>query len=182
MKSIFKIFAIVLITSLTPSCIKNAPGHYEEEIQSLDARVEALEFRVKALGNELYPRFPKQTIVNPDNGHLYRVILKSTFKEDTEIAKKLGGYIATINDEAENTWITKTFFTEPGELIIGLNDIQEEGRFVWRNGEKVNYTNWASGEPNNHGSSEDFTEITSSGKWNDTRYYPGHFVLIEIEK
>lgn len=60
------------------------------------------------------------------------------------------------------------------EALIGLNDIQVEGNFVWSDGSPVTYTNWAAnGQPDNSGD-QDWVEIRGSdsnyvGAWDDTK-------------
>ena len=64
---------------------------------------------------------------------------------------------------------------------IGLNDIDEEGTFIWTDGSPFDYAIWKPGEPNNydsgHGVFDDCGEIwTSIMSWNDryctaTRYF-----------
>ena len=62
---------------------------------------------------------------------------------------------------------------------IGLNDRSQEGKYVWNNGQEACYTNWMSGEPNDHNGAEDCVEaLKINGKyvWNDIpcnwhRYY-----------
>lgn len=70
-------------------------------------------------------------------------------------------------------------------IWIGVNDMNEEGNFVNMLNETVNYTNWASGEPNNaislyYGLRNgcDCVMITS-GKWYDTpcSLFPSHLAL-----
>ena len=55
------------------------------------------------------------------------------------------------------------------EFWIGINDKDQEGTFVYSsNNAPLLFTNWASGEPNNHDQVEDCAIIKSSnGKWND---------------
>jgi hypothetical protein len=54
---------------------------------------------------------------------------------------------------------------------IGLTDEQSEKRFVWAsNQESPSYTNWNSGEPNNHGGHERCVHLEFARherKWND---------------
>ena len=60
-----------------------------------------------------------------------------------------------------------------GDFWIGVNDIADEGNWVYAtSGSAVKVNNWSSGEPNNydHGDGadgEDCAEIVSGGIWND---------------
>ena len=95
-------------------------------------------------------------------------------------ATTLGGYLAAISSAAENTAI-RTFANSQGftgSVWIGFTDQAVEGTFVWVNGEPVVYTNWGGGEPNNLGN-EDFTELLSSGSWNDLGPTGGRHGVVE---
>jgi hypothetical protein len=83
-------------------------------------------------------------------------------------ATALGGYLLTINSEAENTWVTSNLGDYKWDSYwIGFNDKTEEGTFVWANGADSTFTNWNGGEPNNSGD-EDVVEFNGyNGKWND---------------
>ncbi len=50
-----------------------------------------------------------------------------------------------------------------------MNDIFNEGRFVWEGtGAVATYTNWTSGQPDNYLSNENCATILyGSGQWND---------------
>jgi hypothetical protein len=105
------------------------------------------------------------------NGHFYFLTSGAMFWEEAEAeATSLGGHLAAISDDAENTFLATAFF---GDFYwIGLNDVAEEGNFVWTSGETVTYTNWAPGEPNDFGSGEDGTTFNWArdigiGLWND---------------
>ncbi|MFY0598936.1 MAG: HYR domain-containing protein [Cyclobacteriaceae bacterium] len=102
------------------------------------------------------------------NGHTYFVSTAPNFWPQAEaIAVSHGAHLVAINDQAESDFVrgltTSTFF-------IGLNDLDNEGTFVWSNGEQVTYTSWAPGEPNNNSSGEDVVEMfPGTGLWNDAK-------------
>lgn len=117
-------------------------------------------------------------ITNQANGHIYYLLSGGTWTESEAKAISLGGHLATINDAAENNWVTTTFSSYGGtnrSLWIGFNDVQTEGTFVWASGENAGYTNWRSGEPNGgNGPGDDYTYIYGEipgysllGQWND---------------
>lgn len=91
-----------------------------------------------------------------------------------QYARSLGGYLASINDGSEQTFVQLAYgppFAEP--LWIGLNDAASEGTFAWDSGEPVTFLNFCAGEPNNFNGNEDHVEIFSthtggSPCWNDT--------------
>ncbi len=116
------------------------------------------------------------------NGHKYFLISENTATGAEAEARALGGYLATINNEAEHDalWHAWKHSLGTGEgLWIGLeraNHGQTSSTFVWMNGEPVTYTYWAMSthEPNNGGRGgyeENYvamdTRFSSEGMWND---------------
>ena len=79
-----------------------------------------------------------------------------------------GGNLVTINDSAEQAWLTVQY-ASVSNPFIGMNDLASEGDWVWSSGEPVTYTNWAPGEPNNWLGVEDIAVMNwgSAGSWND---------------
>jgi hypothetical protein len=125
------------------------------------------------------------TRVNPANGHTYHLLTPSTWTAAEAEAVSLGGHLVTINNAAEHQWLGG--FHDLGvpildSLWIGLNDAAREGVFVWASGQRVTYTNWAPGEPNNATGGppgvpvpgdpgEDYVQawIGNSSRWNDIK-------------
>ena len=52
-------------------------------------------------------------------------------------------------------------------MNIGITDAQNEGIWLDVLGNRLNYTNWDLGEPNNQGGNENYGLMYSTGKWND---------------
>ena len=78
--------------------------------------------------------------VNPTNGHAYKKIRCDSLDEARDRATAEGASLLAINDEAEQQWISGLF----GNYLywIGLSDAENEGEWVWQNGEPLTYTNW----------------------------------------
>ena len=115
---------------------------------------------------------------NPATGHNYYLLAQSTWTVAESEALTLGGHLATINDAAEDNWVTTTFSNFGGVqrmLWIGLTDQNHEGTFTWVSGDPSTYRNWEPGQPDNGGSfgPENWVHILpnpgprSPGKWND---------------
>jgi hypothetical protein len=104
------------------------------------------------------------------NGHSYLLSNAGTWTEAEAQAMSLGGHLVTINDQAEQNWITATF-PSISNLWIGYTAQETEGSFKWISGENSTYTNWNSGEPNDYYAvgGEDYTHIMIGyyGLWND---------------
>ncbi len=112
-----------------------------------------------------------QFVQNPSNGHWYGISYGPMSWHEAElVAEQAGGNLATIGGAAEQAWVqTALGAYSSWRYWIGLNDIANEGQFVWVNGEPLGYTNWVAGQPNNGGGIEDAAEIqpASSWRWND---------------
>ena len=83
-------------------------------------------------------------------------------------ADSTGGWLVSINDQAEQDWLNSVFGFGT-RYWIGFNDIASEGTWVWDNGDTTPYTYWNGGEPNN-ARGEDVAVMnwnTSNGRWND---------------
>ena len=130
--------------------------------------------------------FALETKVNPANGHTYYWGSPGNFTEAESFAVSVGGHLVTINDTAENAWITSNFLTpHPGtNPYIGLVDPAENlASWTWLSGESVTYLNWASGEPNNaweHYSNLFPVGDARAGQWNNTIPTDVYYSIIEV--
>jgi len=110
-------------------------------------------------------------ILNPTNMHNYYLLETGAWSEAQEKAQSLNGYLATINNAAENTWVLNNVSRFDGDMtricFIGFNDQLVEGTFQWVNHGATPYINWAAGEPNNSGGIEHFAEMLPDGTWRD---------------
>jgi hypothetical protein len=80
-----------------------------------------------------------------------------------------GGHLISVHDQATQDFLTaNAFVIAGGDWWIGLNDLANEGLFVWSDDTAVDFTSWAGGEPNNAGD-EDCVHfpIWAGGNWND---------------
>ena len=106
-------------------------------------------------------------IVNPANEHLYKLLIGSgDWHASENAAVSEGAHLVTINDAAEQVWLTNTFGRMSESTWIGFTDEVEESNWVWISGEPVTYTNWSPGEPNGQ-REENYGQMYSDGLWND---------------
>ena len=115
-------------------------------------------------------------------GHAYALTnTRMTWTEARDLAQQLGGNLVTVNDAAEETWLKQTFGEDQG-FWLGINDVDAEGTFEWVSGEAVTYTNWAAGEPNNGGGSQDFgwMNYSPTKQWDDADAAAEYFGIIEF--
>jgi hypothetical protein len=89
-------------------------------------------------------------VTNPQNGHLYAYVEESsTWDQAMEYCQSRGRYLATIEDASENTFI---YQLTGGVTWLGATDEAREGFWVWANGQPMEYSNFAEGQPSMHGS------------------------------
>lgn len=125
-------------------------------------------------------------IINPATGNSYYILTPSAAGNAQRFASNLGGHLVTINDVAEQDWITWNVANISGTtttMNIGLNDLDLEGTYVWTSEQASAYRNWGAGEPNNFGAGEDQVTITAAsfgsrlGEWLDQSDAPRHSII-----
>lgn len=83
---------------------------------------------------------PPVWVLNPENGHSYKKVYFHNIEDATAQANAEKAYIVSINDSTEENWIKH--YVGRRNILIGLSDIHEEGRWTWHSGEPITYTNW----------------------------------------
>lgn len=119
-------------------------------------------------------------VVNPANGHTYYLLTPNSWTASEAEAVALGGHLVTVNDAAENAFVSDTFGgpTNPDrDLWLGLNDAGFEGNFAWADGDSSAYRNFSPGQPDNQLNAEDYVQMlpyvivnfdpSLVGRWND---------------
>ncbi|XP_063814821.1 pulmonary surfactant-associated protein D-like isoform X3 [Pseudophryne corroboree] len=109
--------------------------------------------------------------------------LKESFENAQWICKESGGSLAAPKNAAENSAVQKVLLSkgESNRAFLGISDMQVEGTFLYLTGNKVTFTNWNPGEPNNDKDTEDCTEIQDNGKWNDIPCILPRLVICEFQ-
>ena len=108
------------------------------------------------------------------NGHTYMLTTQPmTWTQAEAEAVIKGGHLVTINDQAEQDWLTSTF-AEEASLWMGLTDSEEEGNWKWVSGEISTYSNWRQGQPDDGAGrfgGEEYGQFDANGNdvssWND---------------
>lgn len=98
-----------------------------------------------------------------------------------------GGMVGAILNEDENDYLLAGILRNNNgiaDILIGLNDAQYEGLYVWPDDTQPNYTNWNTNEPNNAGAGgvpENFTIMLTSGFWNDVDSFGIRKYLLQVD-
>lgn len=104
---------------------------------------------------------------------------RENYNDAQEVCRKFGPFdLVTISSSAETTFLG-SFITE--NAWIGINDIANEGVFVWISGAPVFYTNWASGEPNNDGNQDCGLFYPIQFTWDDLGCFNQLSFVCELE-
>jgi hypothetical protein len=125
----------------------------------------------------------------PNGCGTYVLLSQSGFYPALFAAERLGGKLVSITSAQENEFIRATFAAPGGgrRLWLGATDRDDDGNYIWVNGDPFAYTNYLAGEPNNLGGNEDYLEMfdPATGVWNDmSTLDPSaatHFAVIEMD-
>ncbi len=101
------------------------------------------------------------------NGHVYAVYDVSMDWTGAEAhCISVGGHLVTITSEAEQR-IIDNLITSSSKRACWIGGYKISDSWSWVTGENWDYTNWASGEPNNYQNRGEDVLITENGTWND---------------
>ena len=110
--------------------------------------------------------------------YIYETDAVKTWEEAKQYCEEQGGYLATITSQEEDefvySYLSNNFDYEGA--YFGFTDQDEEGTWVWDNGEIGFYTNWHLGEPNSENFNENYAMYYrkySDGSWNDGDFSDG---------
>ncbi|MBE6752886.1 MAG: hypothetical protein E7559_00785 [Ruminococcaceae bacterium] len=112
-------------------------------------------------------------LIEEFNGHTYAVFHELSLWEDAkEICEQMGGHLATITSEEEQTYFEEILPTEHGWYWLGASDTENEGEWKWVTEEEFEYENWGSGCPDNTYGTENFLVILSEKAWFNSTSHP----------
>jgi len=114
-----------------------------------------------------------------NGSHYYCSTNNYTWTQANTICQANGGYLASINNASENSFIRNFIMTS--NAWIGYHDTNSEGNFQWVSGEPTTYTNWQPGQPNNLYGTEHYTRIRKdSGQWTDKENNTYYECVMEV--
>ncbi len=100
------------------------------------------------------------------NHSVYTMIpLMLDWDEASSAAEVLGGHLATITSQEENSWISTAIGVnnlKKYHVWIGASDVEEEGAWKWVFGEDFNFENWHSSQPDNNSKRAHYAFIEKS--------------------
>ncbi|EHB16436.1 Pulmonary surfactant-associated protein D [Heterocephalus glaber] len=105
---------------------------------------------------------------------------EANFEGAQKMCTQAGGQLPSPRSAAENAALQKLIEAQNKAAFLSLTDTKKEGTFVYPSGELLVYSNWAPGEPNNHGGSENCVEMFTNGKWNDKDCGQHRLVICEF--
>jgi hypothetical protein len=139
--------------------------------------------------NDLPCHYALQGIIEIDNNNVFnnhRYVLTSrplNFADAERQAIAMGGHLTAVNDPEEMAFIEQRFRARVRQhLWIGLERPAPHAPFQrWTAGDKLDYSNWNPGEPNDWGRNEACTHVLAwNSKWNDINCASKFFGVIEI--
>ena len=129
------------------------------------------------------------TAVNPVNNNTYHLLTASSWEDAASYARSLDGFLVTVDDEDENTWLFDTFASwdnQSRHLWTGLSDASSEGQYRWHDGTPFLYRNWGEAQPSEAGD-EHYVHIAGTnmgnidpGTWNDLENNPQYFPVYGV--
>uniref|UniRef100_A0A1B6MDC1 C-type lectin domain-containing protein n=1 Tax=Graphocephala atropunctata TaxID=36148 RepID=A0A1B6MDC1_9HEMI len=77
--------------------------------------------------------------------------------------------IASISEQRDFNSAINSQAPHLDQLWVGLNDLKTEGRFLWVDGSRPRFHNWAPGQPDNHRGEEHCVQVLPplQYRWND---------------
>ena len=129
------------------------------------------------------------TAVNPTNNNTYHLLTASSWEDAASYARSLDGFLVTVDDEDENTWLFDTFASwddQSRHLWTGLSDHADEGQYRWHDGTPFLFRAWGEEQPS-EGGDENYVHIASTnmgninpGTWNDLENDPQYFPVYGV--
>ncbi|CAH2321376.1 Hypothetical predicted protein [Pelobates cultripes] len=106
--------------------------------------------------------------------------LEGDYSTSQAACQGLGGTLPTPMNSAENDIILQYVKEFKNNVFLGINDIKEEGVFVYLNGKQITYSNWPSTEPNGKRNENCVEARVNHSAWNDINCANKNRVLCEF--
>lgn len=120
---------------------------------------------------------PSATVTwNNRQYELYEDIL--SWSEARNKCEELGGTLVAITSEEEQNAVN-SLLKNPARYWYSIGGVKAGNEFIWITGEKMDYTYWGVGEPNNNGGDEYHMSVYKSGTWNDSSDWVSKGFILE---
>ncbi|XP_070608007.1 mannose-binding protein-like isoform X2 [Erythrolamprus reginae] len=103
---------------------------------------------------------------------------EANFERGKALCSKFGGQLASPRNAEENAALVKLASKLGKHPFLGMTDSEAEGHFKHLNGDPMQYSQWAPGEPN--GQEEDCIELYLDGRWNDIPCNISRLIICEF--
>lgn len=168
--------------SYTHTGLSNGTAYYYAVTAVNNAGESAASSEVYAIPPSLPPSKSVFENVLFQNGHYYALTKNAmTWNDAKTFAEQHGGYLAAINDDAENQILLSNYNSpiQTNYFWIGYNDIATEGSWIWANGEAAVYTKWWSQPGNNNTYNCTQFGYFSEGRWGDDACSKNYRAIVE---
>jgi len=99
--------------------------------------------------------------------HCYKFVGEELTWNDAQArCEKEGSNLASVHSAEENQFLV-TLSPQDSRVMIGGNDKDTEGAWVWTDGSAWDYSQWKSGQPDDYEGDEDCMELYTDTNWND---------------
>lgn len=149
---------------------KGDKGYSDSVIETLRAKVNNMEAELRHL--KLNMAMQKKALVFSKGTSAAEKLYvtngeEATYEDAKATCTKAEGQLASPRNDAENKAISILSLQYNKPVVLGIDDKQNEGTFKYLNNEKIVFSNWKPGEPNNDNGVEDCVELRTNGIWND---------------
>ncbi|KAG7461127.1 hypothetical protein MATL_G00206730 [Megalops atlanticus] len=128
---------------------------------------------------ETATRFPKFRRVG--NKYYMTEILMGDYDKGVKHCRDFGGTLALPRSSAENQGLANVISAWGHRYaVLGANDRQINGRFQDTQGDRVTFTNWGSGQPDNYYDPEECILLSKYGTWDDVACSSVYLIICEI--
>ncbi|CAI9599908.1 unnamed protein product [Staurois parvus] len=159
---------IIVLSQKSPSQMATMAS--KTDLQSLDSTVGNLSLKMKQIERDTKKATTCETGWQPFKGSCYFFTnLRSNWMKARSSCVIKGADLAVITSEEEQNFISRQTGDQP--YWIGLNDIEEEGKWTWVDGTDYasSYKAWMPNQPSDSDKNEDCAHLLSKGKWNDNK-------------
>ncbi|CEF68565.1 AT07276p [Strongyloides ratti] len=133
--------------------------NYEQKLKLINVKLENEQIK-----NERYIKLMTKKVHHFNNSEYIFIEDKVSWYAAEHACSKWDGHLVSFLSEEENNFVKMLHKTV---IWTGLNDIQNEGNFIFTDNSETNFINWKPGSPDNKEHNENCVEQDSYGKLND---------------